>query len=475
MQALVGLPHAVVRPLGFRRRTGSRKPLTQVPYCCHLAHHLRETMTKERHTSVDDGWSGGGCPASALARRSLLQGATAGLAGAAGGIALGGGTALAEPVAETKRTQSRVIPFHGVHQAGILTPPQQDAIFLSCDVTATDRAELTELFRTLTARARFLTAGGRPPKVPPTSTPSDNGILGPTVVPDGLTMTVGVGASLFDDRYGLSARKPAQLVTMTPFLHDDLDPALSQGDLLIQICADHRDTTVHALIDILTHTASAMKLRWRIDGQRNPERPVGVRRDWFGFKDGISNPDTTDPAQMTQWVWAQPKSGEPAWAEGGTYHAVRIVHFHIKAWQKVPVAQQERIFGRRKASGAPMYAVGENATDLLDPIYTNDPQGLITPLNSHIRLANPQTPQTAPTSTILRRSYDYDRSPNPPELDMGHAFVCYQRELNTYIAMQNRLEDEALVPFITPKGGGYFFALPGVRDKNDYYARGLVT
>ncbi|MFE4723808.1 Dyp-type peroxidase, partial [Streptomyces sp. NPDC056728] len=129
-------------------------------------------------------------------------------------------------------------------------------------MTAADRAELTELFRTLTARTRFLTAGGRPPKVPPTSTPSDNGILGPTVVPDGLTMTVGVGASLFDDRYGLSARKPAQLVTMTPFLHDDLDPALSQGDLLIQICADHRDTTVHALIDILTHTASAMKLRW---------------------------------------------------------------------------------------------------------------------------------------------------------------------------------------------------------------------
>ncbi|MFE4723809.1 deferrochelatase/peroxidase EfeB, partial [Streptomyces sp. NPDC056728] len=78
-------------------------------------------MTKERYPSVDDGWSGGGCPASALARRSLLQGATAGLAGAAGGIALGGGTALAEPVAEAKRTQSRVIPFHGVHQAGILT------------------------------------------------------------------------------------------------------------------------------------------------------------------------------------------------------------------------------------------------------------------------------------------------------------------------------------------------------------------
>jgi len=432
-------------------------------------------MTKEELPSPDDGWSGGGCPASAFARRSFLQGAGAGLAGAAGGITLSSGMTSADPVGEAKRDPSRTIPFYGPHQAGILTPPQQDAIFLSCDVTAGNRAELTQLFRTLTDRARFLTSGGRPPNASPTSTPSDNGILGPTVVPDGLTLTVGVGASLFDDRYGLSARKPVQLVPMKAFRHDDLDPALSQGDLLIQICADHRDTTVHALIDILTHTKSAMKLRWRIDGQRNPERPVGVRRDWFGFKDGIANPDTTDSAQMNQWVWAQPKSAEPAWAAGGTYHVVRIVHFHIEAWQKVPLAEQERIFGRRKASGAPMYAVGEDASDLLDPIYTNDPQGLITPLKCHIRLANPQTPQTAATSTILRRSYDYDRSPNLPVLDMGHAFVCFQRELNTYIAMQTRLEDETLVPFITPKGGGYFFALPGVRDEKDYYARGLLT
>ncbi|WP_392675200.1 Dyp-type peroxidase [Streptomyces sp. LN785] len=398
------------------------------------------------------------------------------MAGAAGGIALGGGAVLADTVAQPEQPpKSRTIPFHGHHQAGIVTPPQKDLIYVSLDVTVSTRAELTDLFRTLTSRARFLTAGGRPAEVAPTATPTDSGIVGPTVAADGLTVTVGVGASLFDDRYGLSARKPVQLVKMTPFRHDDLDPALSQGDLLIQICADERDTTVHALIDILMHTKSAAKLRWRIDGQRNPERPVGVRRDWFGFKDGISNPTVTDPAQMNQWVWVQPKSAEPAWAAGGTYHVVRIVHFFIEAWQKVSVAQQERIFGRRKASGAPMYAVGENATDLLDPIYTNDPQGLITPLNSHIRLANPQTPQTLATSTILRRSYDYDRSPNPPELDMGHAFTCFQRELNTYITMQNRLEDEALVPFISPRGGGYFFALPGVRDEKDYYARGLLT
>ncbi|GAA3507542.1 deferrochelatase/peroxidase EfeB [Streptosporangium album] len=428
-------------------------------------------MSDRRHRVPEDGWSGGGCPAGAFGRRSFLQGTVAaGLVGTAGRSLPGAGTASGGSAS------TGAIPFHGYHQAGIATPPQPIGTFISFDVTTSDRRELTDLFRTLTARARFLTAGGTPPKAPRGSAPPDNDILGPKVVPDNLTITLALGATLFDDRYGLGARKPAQLITMQPFRHDDLDPALSQGDVLIQMCADHRDTTVHALLDILAHTNGAMRTRWRVNAQRNPPRPVGTPRDWFGFKDGIANPDTTDTAQMDRLVWAQPHTAEPAWAAGGTYQALRIVHFNIEAWQRLPLARQERIFGRRKDSGAPMYALDENASDLLDPIYTNDPQGLITPLDSHIRLANPQTPQTASTSTILRRSYDYDRSPDEHGgLDLGHAFCCFQRELNTYITMQNRLEGEALVPFISPRGGGYFFALPGVRDNRDYYARGLLT
>ncbi|SNS87719.1 deferrochelatase/peroxidase EfeB [Streptosporangium subroseum] len=433
-------------------------------------------MADERPPAQEAGRGGGECPAGAFGRRSFLQGTlAAGLVGAAGRSPPAGDAALADG-ARGGNAGTGAIPFHGYHQAGIATPPQPTGSFASFDVTASDRGELTELFRTLTARARFLTAGGTPPRAPPDSAQPDNDILGPKIPPDNLTITVALGATLFDGRYGLGPRRPVQLITMRPFRHDDLDPALSQGDMLIQLCADHRDTTVHALLDILAHTGGAMKPRWRIDCQRNPPRPVGTPRDWFGFKDGTSNPDTTDPTQMDQLVWAQPRTAEPAWAAGGTYQVLRIVHFNIEKWQKLPLAQQERIFGRRKDSGAPMYALSEDASDLLDPIYTNDPQGLITPLNSHIRLANPQTPQTAATSTILRRSYDYDRTLDVRGgLDLGHAFCCFQRELNTYITMQNRLEGEALVPYISPRGGGYFFALPGVRDDQDHYARELLT
>jgi deferrochelatase/peroxidase EfeB len=175
-------------------------------------------------------------------------------------------------------------------------------------------------------------------------------------------------------------------------------------------------------------------------------------------------------------VWVQPGAPEPAWTAGGTYQVVRIIRMFLDKWDQVPVEDQERIFGRRKVSGAPMYATSPDASDTLPTLYTNDPQGLLTPLNCHIRLANPQTPEAAATSAILRRSFQYDRSPdlagNP---DLGHAFCCFQQQLATYIAMQNRLENEMLVPYISPNGGGYFFALPGVTNARDYYARALLT
>ncbi len=437
-------------------------------------------MTREMSSVPQDWADSGGCPAGGFGRRSVLQGvAVAGLA-AVGGNLLGRGAHSNDRAIETAATGS-AYPFYGEYQSGIITPPpasrQPFSTYAAFDVTAANRSELTDLFRTLTARAAFLTAGGTAPTASASSPPPDNGILGPQIPADGLTVTVSVGASLFDGPYGLSARKPVQLVTMTPFLHDDLDPAISNGDLLIQLCADHNDTAVHALLDISTHTSGALTPRWTVSGFTNPPRPDGISRDWFGFKDGIANPDVTSTAQLNQLVWVQPHTAEPAWAADGTYHVVRIVQFDVQKWQGVPVAEQERIFGRRKTSGAPTYALDPNATDENDPIYTNDPQGLLTALNSHIRLANPQTAQTFATSAILRRSYDIEQIPltggGAPLL--GHAFTCYQQELNTYIAMQTRLEDELLVPYISPRGGGYFFALPGVRNSQDYYASGLLA
>ncbi|WP_424529302.1 Dyp-type peroxidase [Sphaerisporangium viridialbum] len=400
-------------------------------------------------------------------RRSFLKGAMA--LGAAGVAA--GRMPEATARAATGHGPS-TFPFHGLHQAGIDRPPptqaQPVAGFASFEVTAANRNQLTDLFRALTDRARFLASGGAPPN----TAPRDNDLLGAMVVPDGLTITAAVGASLFDDRYGLAPRKPVQLERMRAFEHDDLDEEQCHGDLLLQLCANHQDVLAHALVDIMAHTDGALRPRWRADGFRNPPRPSGTPRDMLGFKDGIANPDTGDARQMNQLVWAQPRTREPAWTAGGTYQAVRVVRFFIEKWNTVPIGRQESIIGRRKATGAPMYGTDESQ----DPVYTNDPQGRLTPLHAHIRLANPQTPETAATSAILRRSYQFDRAPRPGgATDMGHVFCCYQRELHTYIAMQTRLESEPLVEYISPFGGGYFFVLPGVRDTHDHYASGLLA
>jgi deferrochelatase/peroxidase EfeB len=399
-----------------------------------------------------------------VARRSVLAGALA--TGAAAALTSASAARASTPSPEASRD------FHGVHQAGVLTPKRRVAAFVSFDVTADDRAGLADLFGTLTDRVRSLTTGGVPEPLGITAPPADSGVLGPVPPGGALTALLAVGASLFDERFGVAARKPVRLSTMPAFPDDDLDPSVCHGDLLLQLEADDTDVLAYALRDLARHTRGAMQVRWRIDGFSPPPRPVGTPRNLMGFRDGTANPDTTDSRLMDRLLWVEAGHGEPAWAADGSYLAVRLIRMLVEFWDRVGITEQERMFGRRKDSGAPLDGQAETDT----PDFGADPTGDVIPMDAHIRLANPRTAQSA-DQRLLRRGFNYDRGTDADgNLDMGLVFCAFQQDLERqFVTVQKRLAGEPLVDYIRPFGGGYFFVLPGVREANDRYARGLLT
>jgi deferrochelatase/peroxidase EfeB len=442
------------------------------------------TLSPDSPDSPDSGPAVPAAPG-APARRSFLRGLAGGVAGgviAGGAAGAAAGYAYRGAPADPAAAADEVIvdgllpavPFHGKYQAGILPAPSRSTMVVSFNATAQGKAELVDLFRTVTDRARFLTAGGPPPVVGINGPPSDSGVLGPTVAPDGLTVTFGVGSTLFDDRYGLASARPRRLVPMTSFPNDDLDPAQCGGDLILQLSAGNADTVVHALRDIAKNTRGGMQANWRIDGFASPARPAGtVPRNMLGFMDGIANPSVTSRAAMDSLVWVEPgTAGEPAWTAHGSYFVVRLIRMFVEFWDRVDVGEQETMIGRRRASGYPLDGDSIYAT----PDYAADPTGDIVPLTAHIRLANPRTAQSA-ASQILRRAYNYDRGLDQVgDLDMGLIFTCFQQDIERqFAAVQTRLIGEPLVDYISPFGGGYFLALPGVTGPSDYYGRTMLA
>lgn len=419
----------------------------------------------KRTAQVDEtrsGWS----------RRRLLGAGIS--AGALAGAVTGGvGVQLASDDGQTASSSAQ--PFwaqdNGGHQAGIATPAQDRLHFASFDVVTTDRAELVELLRQWTQAAARMSRGFGAGPLGPTggsldAPPDDTGeAIG--LPPSGLTVTIGFGPSLFDDRFGLAALRPAALAELPGFSVDFLDPKRCGGDLAVQACAHDPQVAVHAVRNLVRLGMGVVRVRWSQLGfgrTSSTTRDQATPRNMFGFKDGTNNIKAEDRGLMARHVWVPPADG-PEWMVGGAYLVARRIRMVIESWDSTPLREQQSIFARFKGSGAPLTATDSQDAEFeqIDFAAKDDDGEPTIASDSHVRLASPQHNGGA---RMLRRGYNFtDGTDELGRLDAGLFFISFERDpRKQFVPIQRNLsQSDVMNEYIKHVGSALFACPPGAR------------
>ena len=345
--------------------------------------------------------------------------------------------------------------FYGEHQAGVTTPAQEQLVFTALDVSSSTRPQLIDLLRTWTQTAAGLAAAASPDAA--------------------LTLTLGFGPSLFRtadgrDRFGMASRQPATLRDLPLFRGDAIDPARSAGDLCMQVCAVSAADAQEATRALLRALTGAARQRWSQSGFGKPSTspPNETGRNLMGFKDGTANIRPFDVAAHQQYVWAQAGDGTD-WMNGGTYLAARRIVMNLPTWDAEPTVEQERVFGRFKASGAPLTGGDEHARPDFRAI-GSDGQPVIA-RDAHIALASPGRNDGV---RILRRGYNFADGGAPAQ--SGLFFIGFMRDLQRqFVPLQTRLaESDLLNEYIIATSSAAFAIPPGVRAPGGFVGEGVL-
>ncbi len=425
-------------------------------------------------------------------RRRFLGGAAAAGVGLAAGVGVAagyglraaddapGGTPEGAPSAVDSATARAlaVVPFYGQRQAGITTTQQERLMFAALDVTTTDVEELKRLLGKWAAIAARLTAGKEVSDSPVRSEqpPFDTGEA-MDLGPHSLTITVGFGPSLFDERFGLAGRMPAELTPLGTIPGDAvMQPAGSDGDLCIQACADDPQVVFHAIRNMVRAARGTAVLRWsQLGFGRASATGAGQNtpRNLMGFKDGTRNVHADDTATLDQQVWVPAAAGGAgSWMGNGSYLVARKIRMEIESWDTDPLTDQERIFARGKITGAPLTGGDEfTPIDYAQTTATGDP---VVDVNAHVRLASPEQNGGI---RLLRRGYNYTdgQDPQTGKLAAGLFFIAFQRDPQSqFKVLQTRLgKSDLLNEYIAHIGGGLWACPPGVSGPGDWFGKGL--
>ncbi|NJQ01097.1 Dyp-type peroxidase [Streptomyces zingiberis] len=323
------------------------------------------------------------------------------------------------------------VPATGRHQAGITLPQPAQPHLLA--VVADLRAGVAPgpLLAGLGEAVRALTAG------------SDARLLG---LPAGdLTVTIGVGPRLVR----MAGGSLPGAADLPRFSRERIAPRARGGDLLMQICAGDALLLPVVAAALLDHAGDRLRERWRQSARRGANVPVGdgltAPRNALGFLDGVVGPHTDAEQRRDLWL-----AGPPAVA-GGTLAVLRRMELDLPRFAALSVAEQEAVFGRRRASGVPLSG-GTAASGPELGAKTPDGRYLV-PADAHVRRAHSAV---VGVGLMLRRSYNTDQ-PAP-----GLLFISFQNDLRTFTATLAHMDaSDALLPFTTTTAGATFLILPG--------------
>ncbi|WP_445152212.1 Dyp-type peroxidase [Baekduia sp. Peel2402] len=400
-------------------------------------------------------------------------------------------------------------------QAGITNRPPEHGLVIALSLTAADSVGARTAVAALRDLVKAELRSDLADTTPGSNKDAPSAETGELGFDDGydryfLTITVGFSAGAYS-KLGVPAdQRPQDLIDIPWAQLQDSPENSANGDIVLQVCTDSAYLAEHALRRIEYELAAHFSIVWTSAGvQRHNSRSGRVNRRegraLIGFQDGTSNLDPRRSAEDARLVFVDPDNinyppqvpliepgqsspyggpqlpafpsdlrvpptFEPAWTKNGTYMVVRASTIDTAAWDVRTLRDQEHIVGRWKVSGSALHASDDPSAAVVEPDFGSDPDGVVTPLASHVRKTNPRGPGDG-DRRIFRRGYPLIQTTVSGQR-RGLLFVCFGRTITTQFEFITRAwtvnpdfprpgaGQDALRAFERVLCGGYFFVPP---------------
>jgi len=283
---------------------------------------------------------------------------------------------------------------------------------------------------------------------------------------------------------------------MPKVVGDAFEPADAAADLIVLISSDHPYVNVSI-------ARALCEGNWGAVGKKETRLTVRTldqgfsradRREFGRFDDGIDNLSNARDRELDRFVYVTPQDGEPEWAIGGSYLVWRKIRQRLPRWESYSVAEQEAIFGRRKASGEPLSRATTGPSGMT-PVYPSPLDPLDGPLASHIRKVQPRRPGVDLLGVadldrrFLRRGYPFfDGMAADGTIVCGLLFLAFMHDLRKQFEWPV-LNWQTNPDFPFPGAGidafyasdvpanmtgGFYFCPPGLKGPEDFLGSAIL-